>query len=394
MNNILNVSDKCTGCGLCSFVCPKQCIKLVERDTDHFKYPQIDISKCINCGLCLKSCPTLKEFKTMKNDAFSYQLQPDNDLFKSSSGGAFQTIAKYFLKNNGIVYGAAWDNDLKVNHIRINDVVDLDKILKSKYIQSAVSDEIYSQIKNDVNDGLSVLFCGTPCQCAAVANIFSIKPTNLYLIDIICRGISNQWVFDQSVKAVEKFMNCKIRNFDFRFNQSLDTNNKIFKFDFDKNGKSKRCYGEFDYFPYYKLFQSGKGYRESCYNCQFRSKNRASDITLGDFWGHKEKSFHKSLVIANTYNGLDLVSKIFDKLETTDYDSTIKLNKGYYANPSSRSILDIEKFSNISILINEFKKNKMIKNRIKFKNFFKRIINIFKRNKYEIGFTYKVMSIK
>ncbi|MCQ2801550.1 MAG: Coenzyme F420 hydrogenase/dehydrogenase, beta subunit C-terminal domain [Bacilli bacterium] len=393
MSNILEAANKCTGCGLCSFVCPKHCIQLNERASDHFKYPEINSDECINCGLCLKSCPTLKEFKIGKSDAYCYQMQPINDLLKSSSGGTFQAIAKYFLLNNGVVYGAAWDN-LKVHHIRIDNVVNLDKVLKSKYIQSEINTRVYEEIKADVENGTNVLFSGTPCQCAAVANMFAKRPSNLFLIDIICRGISNQWAFDQSIKAVESFLDCKIKDFDFRHNQGANKNNKLFKFEFEKRSKTKVCYGEYDYFPYYKMFQSGKGYRESCYNCQFRSKNRASDITLGDFWGFKKDSFHKSLIIANTSKGSEILQNVFNHLDLVDYDSTTKLNKGYYGNPSSRSLAEIKRFGEISIIQNELESYKKQKEKIKVKNLFKRLLNVFKHNKYEIGFTYKIKKIK
>lgn len=58
LNNITAV-ENCTGCGLCSFVCPKSAIVMKENLTkDHFIYPSIDTTKCIGCGICFEKCPS------------------------------------------------------------------------------------------------------------------------------------------------------------------------------------------------------------------------------------------------------------------------------------------------------------------------------------------------
>ena len=53
--------EKCTGCGLCSNLCPKQAISMKPApDTGHF-VSVINQEKCIDCRLCEKSCPALRE---------------------------------------------------------------------------------------------------------------------------------------------------------------------------------------------------------------------------------------------------------------------------------------------------------------------------------------------
>ncbi len=54
---------RCTSCGICSKVCPAQCIWIV-RDTDENGKPRskskqfyIDIDMCMNCGYCAEFCP-------------------------------------------------------------------------------------------------------------------------------------------------------------------------------------------------------------------------------------------------------------------------------------------------------------------------------------------------
>jgi len=46
---------KCTGCPVCSMVCPNLAIELV--DYNGKKYPQIHLGKCCFCALCVEYCP-------------------------------------------------------------------------------------------------------------------------------------------------------------------------------------------------------------------------------------------------------------------------------------------------------------------------------------------------
>ncbi len=63
---------------------------------------------------------------------------------------------------------------------------------------------------------------------------------------------------------------------------------------------------------FYKAYYN----RGSCYQCDFVSKNRVGDITLGDFWGFKlahpelkkEDKYGISCVLINSRKGMDLLS--------------------------------------------------------------------------------------
>ena len=50
--------DKCTGCGACSYICPKGCIEMKENDM-HELLPVINAYMCVECGKCVKICPVL-----------------------------------------------------------------------------------------------------------------------------------------------------------------------------------------------------------------------------------------------------------------------------------------------------------------------------------------------
>ena len=64
--------------------------------------------------------------------------------------------------------------------------------------------------------------------------------------------------------------------------------------------------------------------RPSCYNCQFKTKERVSDFTVADFWGinkiHPEWDDDKgmTLLIVHSLKGNDLVESVKEKLFLKD----------------------------------------------------------------------------
>jgi NADH-quinone oxidoreductase subunit I len=68
--------DRCTSCGICSKVCPPQCIWIVRTNDPATGRPipspaefYIDVDICMNCGLCAEFCP----FDAIKMD-HDYEL--------------------------------------------------------------------------------------------------------------------------------------------------------------------------------------------------------------------------------------------------------------------------------------------------------------------------------
>lgn len=174
MNNLLNITEEkiCTGCGACQNKCPNNAISMKE-DEEGFLFPNIDKTKCTNCGLCEKTCPILNPKFNKKSNTCYVTMANDDIRMKSASGGAFSVIANYVLENNGYVAGAAYDEDWNVHHIIIDNKEDLDKLRRSKYVQSKTED-IYIQVKNLLEKGKMVLFSGTPCQVAGLYGFLGI----------------------------------------------------------------------------------------------------------------------------------------------------------------------------------------------------------------------------
>ena len=47
--------NKCIGCGMCTRVCPENCV-LMQKKGDK-KQPKINYDYCKGCGLCATECP-------------------------------------------------------------------------------------------------------------------------------------------------------------------------------------------------------------------------------------------------------------------------------------------------------------------------------------------------
>jgi len=49
----------CSGCGICTMVCPYQAPSLYEKEVDGQldRFSQVDLNKCMGCGTCVAACP-------------------------------------------------------------------------------------------------------------------------------------------------------------------------------------------------------------------------------------------------------------------------------------------------------------------------------------------------
>lgn len=323
---------RCTICQACINICPKNCITL-DSFKDGFNYPVIDKESCINCNACEKNCPVLNPLQSVKplKQAYAGMNTNEEERIKSSSGGVFSTLAKYILNHNGIVCGAAFDEQFQVKHIIIDDENELKKIRGSKYVQSNIND-IFNKIKVQLIEGKNVLFTGCPCQVGGLKKYLSKEYDNLYTMDFICHGIPSQNIFNKYIEQLEIKHKSKVVEFFFR-DKGKGWHTSSIKAKFE-NGKE---YTKFITEDMYMRGYFGNIYlKPACYNCEFRNFKSGSDITLGDFWGaeieEKEIDDNKGLcaVIVNTSKGIMLKDSINDSniFKVVDYNKILKYNKG------------------------------------------------------------------
>lgn len=330
MIEIKNKKD-CCGCYACYNICPKECITM-ESDNEGFWYPKIDKDKCINCNLCEKVCPIINPVKRANSKKIAYAgVNKDDQIrVKSSSGGIFSILAEYIIKNNGIIYGASFDENFNIKHKRILCNTDLDLLRGSKYVQSSIGD-IYKQVKNDLESNRQVLFTGTPCQVEGLRSYLRKEYVNLITMDFICHGVPSPLVWKKYLEEMKKSKQENIKNIYFR---NKDIGWKVFslKIIFDEkiyiNNLSKDLF--------MKGFLQDVYLRPSCYSCKFKKTNRVSDITVADFWGIEnilpkmDDDKGISLIVIHSEKG----EQLFDKLSETMILNEVNLNEAIKYNPS------------------------------------------------------------
>lgn len=313
-------SSHCTGCYACSDICPKHCIKLSENDRG-FVVPVIDALDCIECHLCEKVCPVLSS--AVLNPCRSVYCAYNKDeveRHEGSSGSIMLVLARVVLSKGGVVYGAAFDENLQLRHTRATTYEGVIKQSKSKYIQSDLNG-VYQLVKQDLKANLPILFVGTPCQTQALYKcVSSFDKKNLILVDFICHGVPSQSLFNQSIAEFERKRDCKV--IDFSFREKSNNYLRNYKVKYIKNGMLQEEMGREGQFPYYCGYLKYITFRDSCYECRFASSSRASDITLGDFWGMEKLSdFHKgySLLYINTKKGQELLAQLTDLIDLNQF---------------------------------------------------------------------------
>lgn len=278
IERVLEDEQKCTGCSSCINSCPKDAIAFVAREGG-FLYPQIDKNKCIGCLTCRKTCPVInKTVFTGKSNAFIFQNDDDISRKNSSSGGAFIAIANYILEKKGIVYGAAYDKEFKVYHKGVEDRLELLSLQGSKYVQSDLK-KTFREIKRALESNRYVLFVGTPCQVTGLKMFLKNDYENLFCCDFVCHGVPSPSIFRKYVLSIKKtYVNIGAINFRHKkwgyaaSSMAIITN--------DRNvhtiGKKLRSFK--------KMYFEGLISRDCCYNCDFKTVERVSDMTLFDCW--------------------------------------------------------------------------------------------------------------
>lgn len=273
--------EHCTGCSACLFCCPKRAITMAE-DREGFLYPHIDLERCNDCGLCMEKCPvSIKSNQRLSvvPEVYAAWSKDPDILRESSSGGAFSEIARPILDNDGVVFGAAFDDEMTVRHIAVSSWKELGKLRGSKYVQSDVGDT-YQDVKVLLKSGRKVLYSGTPCQVAGLYAVVGRGHDNLLTCDLICHGVPSPKVFRMAVRNLESKYKSKVIEFKFR----EKTNGWLYPTIYIKffDGRIVREHNMDNH--YNRGFLKNIYLRPCCYSCPTKSTALCADITIGDFW--------------------------------------------------------------------------------------------------------------
>ncbi|MDO4622182.1 MAG: Coenzyme F420 hydrogenase/dehydrogenase, beta subunit C-terminal domain [Eubacteriales bacterium] len=344
---MLRIKDECTGCMACMNSCPAGAITPI-RGAFGFVMPEINGDACIDCGICEKVCPIEKgeshilspdqweaDLERISAEIGEYgQTQPgqlplhayamfsrdEAVVKKSSSGGAFYTLAEQVIRDGGIVFGSHYDVQKKRAHLADTDHYKLDDLLTSKYVESYIG-RGFRQVKLELDKGRNVLFCGTPCQAAGLKAMLRREYENLLLVDFTCGAVTADPVLAKYLRILEKLHHAPLKELSFR-DKHYGWGQYCLTARFE-NGRTYRRTAMAD--PYFYCFLRSSMQRLSCHGCRFQDAH-ASDIVLADFWRCSQFAVDSndrkglSLVLSMTEKGQKALEEIAPMMHTEEVD--------------------------------------------------------------------------
>ena len=314
---------ECTGCGACVSVCPKKAITM-QPDEEGFLYPVVDGELCVSCDLCEKRCPVGKEHPERKVRILGAQNKDAQIRLQSSSGGVFTALARNMIARGGVVFGAAFDDTLRVEHVGAFDETELSAMRGSKYVQSDAADAIGNAAALAAR-GIPVLFSGTPCQVdGLLAKVGDKGRENLLTVDFVCHGVPSPGVFASYIRELEEKNGQRVAAYAFRDKRlgwkdfsavaTLEDGTQI-------SGTQKDE-------PFLYGFLQNLYLRPACAQCtSLRGKRHVSDITIADLWGaqdicpEKDDDTGLSLLMVNSKKGEAEVHDVEKEIITFSADT-------------------------------------------------------------------------
>lgn len=234
---------------------------------------------------------------------FAANHKDDEVRMHSSSGGAFYALARYVIECGGVVIGAAYIGT-DVEHIMVDNLVDLELLRKSKYAPSSMVRLYKEKAWRNVTEA-PVLFSGTPCQVKAF-KLQNIDRANILYVEIACHGVPTRESYQTYIQDND------IVRIDFRCKRNGWRESEIELVRKDGTILYERPLDN----AFYKAFHSGENIRNACFECKAKYFSSGADITLADFWG--VEAFAKnlddkkgtSLVLIHTKNGVNYWNKV------------------------------------------------------------------------------------
>lgn len=276
---VMQRNSLCVGCSACTVACPVGAIR-IQQDADGFWKAEVDNGKCIHCGKCTGVCPccTAVQSKPAQDAVlFSFKSSDPDVLLRSTSGGAANALATHLLQKGYCIVGCMYDQQSQqARHVLIRNQEDLPLLQGSKYIQSNFAD--VTREMRDCSAPMAVF--GTPCQIAGARRMLGSRDDVVY-VDLVCHGVPSAHLFRKYREHIAQV-------------SGIDTDHMQMSFRYKPSGwreihlhatDGKKEYSADKHSdPFFRMFEVGNCYNESCYECRWRVDSEA-DIRLGDYWG-------------------------------------------------------------------------------------------------------------
>ncbi len=307
----------CTGCSACASVCPAGAIEMTP-DREGFLRPAVG-QACTGCRRCEAVCPGLhpRDAKLAEAPAYAVRLRDKAALGQSTSGGLFTALARQVLREGGVVWGAAFDEHLRVVHRPAETEEALAALRQTKYVQSDLTG-VFRQVAAALDGGRKVLFTGTPCQVEGLKAYLGGDRDNLLTCDLVCHGVPSPGVYRDWLSAEETRRGSPAVSLLFR-DKSEGWGRARLTLRFAGGSVSSAPLHQT---TYGRGFGAAMFLRPSCHRCPCAGRPRPGDFTMGDFWGVDPAVFPGgvergvSLALLNSEKARALWSSLQDELES------------------------------------------------------------------------------
>lgn len=338
----------CTSCGICSVVCPKQCIEYRLLSGQYL--PQIDDKTCVSCGKCADVCsnsvtdfediskpiPKIEQLFTGNIRAVYNLASKSADILKeATSGGAVTTIIKYLLENN--IYDIAFLVDtFQYDHFVTTEPFLSDgefrKSQKSRYIP--ISHQKMAQYALENHDK-KIIVVATSCVIHTIKNFIRLEQLNcgqFLFLGLFCDRTLNYNIFEyfKSFSADEK----SLENLYFRTKEGSGWPGNV-KLEYTDgsnqylNAKERMLVKD-----YFQL--------ERCLYC-LDKLNRDADISFGDNYtgNYQNKKSGESTIVVRTAIG-ENIFKMTEKLFSVKTVNKQMLNESQHLDMRRENITNIK----------------------------------------------------
>ncbi len=306
--------DLCSGCGVCSLICPKNAIRFRVLTNGYIR-PLLDPSNCINCYLCEKVCPFLEE----PNSLMSRGLygNKENALigkylkvvlawstnkyvrFMGSSGGVITSLLIYLLRKRHI--DAVVVPKLHVINGRVfgvyEVVTDPAKLIEYSGSIYAPIFGVHKALKEVSLRKSKIAIVAPPCLIRGLRNAMRFNPrlrnSIRYVLGVYCNNMpsasATEYVMNTFLNNVSNVNHVRFRGFGWPGYLNIRT----------VNGRSFRI-------KFQEYYDSGFGqyfYDYSCFMCNDHTAELA-DISFADPWTYQvDIGLGKTLVVIRTAEG-------------------------------------------------------------------------------------------
>lgn len=363
MGNITETlgKNRCSSCGMCYSVCPKNCIDVIYNKKQGFYYPAVNEKLCINCGKCLSCCPS--NYEKTESYVGNYQEillahSTDNRVrHEATSGGVVNSLVSYAVKNHilDVVLMVVKDDSSPIGSSAVGITIDNIERLSSSprdFASRYVSVPVLKELKALKSKYKKIGVVGTPCQIRAVKSF----DKSIFTFGITCSGVIS-YNATQQYKKIQKKEEAAMY---YRgngwpgYNSLCDKENCV------------DCKHLGSYFE--RMFSSQIFKSPACRECADHFAELA-DISFCDYWSAEELKNEKegnTCVIVRTEAGKQLLE---NSLRSEKIELVQKLSEEQLIN-SQKSVLRAKKDSD--------------KNAAEYRLFYRFIDFIFKHKIYKI----------